>query len=253
MLMMHRVRMGAGTLMVLLALIGCDRPVNRIAERQIRRALPDLIGPARQYDVRVRNAWNRTLGGRLSQVAIDGHQVQIMNGLVLDRLQLDLQDVRVDTRKQKVREIREARFVATVSKPNIDEYLAGETALAENLRRPRVAIHTDNRVTLSAERVTFGIGVPFSLTGPLVIAGPRRIAIDPQRMMFIGIPIWGPPLDLLKSRFETGLDLNHLPFPVTLRAIRTEPDRIALSGEADVTAVIQRAEATYRRTADVPR
>ncbi|MCS6775730.1 MAG: DUF2993 domain-containing protein [Chloroherpetonaceae bacterium] len=240
----------AGTLMFLLALTGCDRPVNRAAERQIRRVLPDLIGPARQYDVRVHNAWSRTLGGRLSRVEIDGHQVQITNGLVLDRLQLDLQDVRVDTRSQKVREIRAARFVATVSKPNIDEYLAGETALAENLRRPRVTIHTGNSVTLAAERVALGVGVPFSLTGPLVIAGPRRIAIDPQRMTFIGIPIWGPPLDFLKSRFETGLDLNNLPFPVTLRAIRTEPDRITLSGEADVSAVIQRADVTYRRTAD---
>jgi hypothetical protein len=242
-----------GGLIALLALTGCDRPVNRSAEGHIRRAMPDILGPAKKYDVRVEGGWDRTIQGRLSKVAVDGYDVQVANGLLFDHLRLDLKDVRVDTQKKRVKDIREVRFTVTISKANIDEYLAGEAGNDDTIRKARIQLNANNSVTLSAERVVLGVGVPFSLTGPIRVGGAKRIELDAQRLTFIGIPVWGPPLEWLKTHFEAAVDLAHLPFPVQLTEARTEPGHLILSGTADISALLQKAEAEYRRVAEAKR
>jgi hypothetical protein len=237
----------------LLLLTGCDRPVNRSAEGHIRRVMPDILGPAKKYDVRVDGSWERTVRGRLSKVAIDGYEVNLANGLVLDHLRLDLKDLKVDTKNKRVTDVGEVRFTVTVSKPNIDEYLAGETATNDNIRRARITLAANNSVTLSAEWDKLGIGVPYSLTGPVQVAGPRRIELDAKRLTIVGIPIWGPPLEFLKTKFEAGVDLSNLPFPVQLTEARTEPGKLILTGTADISLLLQRAEAEFKRIAEKSR
>src|SRR5581483_397340 len=55
---------------LLIVAVSCGRAINRAAERRIRDALPDTLGPARQYRVHVDNAPDRTLRGRLANVTI---------------------------------------------------------------------------------------------------------------------------------------------------------------------------------------
>lgn len=228
-------------LAALLSLAGCGRAINRTAERRIREALPDLLGPARQYRAHVDNAPERTLRGRLAHVAVDGEDVQLANGLLLDQLHLDLQGVEVDTRHGQVRRIQEARFVAVVSAMSLDEFLAGEESEGEPLRQIRLTLG-ENRVTIAGQRVVLGVGVPFQMTGPLRLVGPRRIEIDPTHMTVIGIPLGGAPLRFLKSRFESAIDLSTLPFPVTLTGVQAAAGKLILSGVADTNALLRHAE-----------
>lgn len=221
---------------------GCGRAINRSAERRIRDALPDLLGSARQYRVHVANAPERTLQGRLANVTVDGDDVQLATGLLLDHLHLDLKDVEVDKEHKRVRRIGDVRFLATVGAAGLDEFLAGETPEDEPIRNTRVSLGAGNSVTIAAERVVLGAGVPFHMTGPLRIAGPQRIELDPTNLNVIGIPIGGLPLRFLRSRFESAIDLSKLPFPVHLTGVRTEPGTLLLSGTADVTALLQRAQ-----------
>jgi hypothetical protein len=230
---------------------GCARPINREAERRIRRALPDLIGPARQYRVRVENDPIRTLRGRLSNVTVHGDDVEMPNGLLLDHLYLEIKGIEVDTGKSRVKKIGETRFVATVGAANLDEFLAGASPPGESIRKVRVTLG-DNQVTLAGEREALKLNVPFTggqairvkvpfqIIGPLRVAGPRRMEIDPTRITVIGIPISGFPLSFIKDRFENAIDLNALPFPVELGAVQTASGRLILSGTADVQAILDK-------------
>ena len=94
------------------------------------------------------------------------------------------------------------------------------------------------------------MGVPYSLTGPIQVAGPRRIELDAKRLTIIGIPIWGPPLEFLKTKFEAGVDLSNLPFPVQLTEAHTEPGKLILTGTADISLLLQRAQAELKRIAE---
>ncbi|HZT42489.1 MAG TPA: DUF2993 domain-containing protein [Chthonomonadaceae bacterium] len=234
-------------LILLLGLTGCERTINRSAERRIRDALPDLIGPARSYNVHVSGAAERTVQGHLANVTVDGDDVDLPNSLLLDRLHLDLKDVEVDTGHRRIRSIGDVRFAATLGETSLDEFLAGESPEGEPIRNTRVHIEGNGSVTIAADRVVLGAGVPFRLTGPLRIVGPQSVEIDPTRLTVVGIPISGLPLRFLKQRFESAIDLSSLPFPVRLTGVQTQPGKLILSGAADVTAMLERAQTAPRR------
>ncbi len=226
----------------LAALNGCGRAVNRSAERRVRDMLPTVLGPARLYTVHVTNSAMRTAQGRLSDVTIDGEDIAFRNGLLLDQLHLDLKDVDVDMKRSKVRSIGEAKFTATLTEKSMDEFLAGETPSGETIRDIHVRLADQNMVTLSAERMTLGVGVPFRLTGPVRLAGPARIEIDPTRMTVVGIPISGLPLRFLKRRFESAVDLTGIPFAVQLSSLQTAPGKLTLAGTANTASLVEQTQ-----------
>jgi hypothetical protein len=229
------------SLCCLLLLAGCGRSINRAAERRIRDALPDVLGPAKQYRAHVENAPERTVQGRLANVTIDGEDVQLSNGLLLDQIHLELTGVEVDMGHRQVRNVAGTRFTATLSEASLDEFLAGESPEGETIRRTRITLRGGNQVTISAERVVLGVDVPFQLSGPLRLAGPQRVELDPTRLTVIGIPIAGVILNFLKGRFESAIDLSLLPFPIQVTGVQTAPGRLTISGTADVNIILKRA------------
>ncbi len=232
-------------LVSLLLFCGCGRAINRSAERRIREALPNLLGSARQYQVHVDGAADRTLRGHLASVTIDGDDVQLANGLLLDQLHLELKGVDVDLNRGQLRHIQEARFTATVGEVGLDEFMAGEAPPGETYRNVRFTLR-NGLVTIRGERIVLGVGVPFALTGPLRLVGPTRIEIDPKHLTLVGIGISGLPLRFLKNRFESAIDLSSLPFPVQLTSVQAEMGRLTLSGTADTNALLLRAQEPAR-------
>jgi hypothetical protein len=232
----------AALLLVCIVIAGCTRAINRSAERRIRDALPQLVGPAKDYRVHVDNEPLQTVSGHLASVDIDGEDVQLSNGLLIDRLHLMLHNVDFDMRRHVVRGVGSASFDAAFGEAAVDEFLAGEAASEGTIRKPRVRFGNNHMVTLSAERVALGLGIPFSVTGPVEIDGPQHVNLDPHHMTVVGIPISGLPLRFLKEHFEHGLDLSSLPFPLELQAISTGPGKLTLAGSADVASVLLQAQ-----------
>lgn len=218
-------------------LTGCGRAINRSAERRIRDMLPQVLGPARQYQVHVGGSPVGTVEGHLAHVEVDGDDVQLAGGLLIDRLKLDLTNVNVDTRHGRVRSIGSAQFGATIGQATIDEALAGEAPDSEHVRKLQVRILAGDRATISGERVVFGVGVPFAVSGTLRVAAPQRIEIDPTSLSVVGIDVPGILFRVLKSRFEGAMDLSTLPFPVRVTAVTTEAGAVTLVGDADAAGI----------------
>jgi hypothetical protein len=227
------------SLALLLTLVGCTRAVNRAAERRIRESLPDLLGSARQYRVHVSGAATSSIQGRLADVTVDGDDVQFANGLLLDHLHLDLKGVDYDVNHHNLQHIDSAQFTARVGQAGLDEFLAGEAPEGEQLKEVRVTLSGNNLVTIRGKRTTLGVDVPFEISGPLRVAGPKRVEIDPQGLKVVGIPLPGLIRDFLKSRFESGVDLSSLPFPIRLTGVSTAPGALTISGAADVAGLIR--------------
>ena len=237
-----------GVALTLVALVlfvaGCSRVINRTAERKIREALPDAIGPARQYRVHIENAPLRTVEGKLANVTIDGEDVRFPTGVLLDSLHIDLKNVNVDTDRGRVRHIEDARFTIIVSEKSLDEYIAGEAPRGESIRKTRLTLGDHNYITVTGERVTLlNVGIPFSLTGPIRVVSPTRVEIDTRRLDVAGIPFSGRVLSFFKSRIESSLDLHQFPVPVQLSSVTTQRGRIILSGSIDAEALLSRAQA----------
>jgi hypothetical protein len=227
-----------------LAGIGCGRVINRTAERKIREALPDAIGPAREYRVHIENAPIQSVAGKFANVVIDGDQVQFPTGLLVDSLHIELKNVDIDAGRRKVRHIGDARFTIVVSENSLDQLIAGESPAGESIRKTRLTLGDNNIVTVTGERVTLlNVGVPFRLTGPIRAASPTRIEIDPRRLDVIGIPFSGGILNFFKSRIESSLDLRQLPVAVQLSRVTTQRGSITLAGSIDAEALLARTQA----------
>lgn len=242
-MLLSRISLSARLILLLGLLLfasGCGRAVNRSAERHIRDELPEIVGPARQYRVHVSGDESHTAQGHLEAVAIDGDDVQMNNGLLLDQLHLDLKNVDVDLHHKQLHSVESARFVATIGEASLDEFLAGETPEGETIRNAHITLH-DNTVTLTAERVVLGAGVPFRATGPLKLRDSQHLELDPNRLVVVGIPITGVALRFLKERFESAIDLTRLSFPLTLTSVQTAKGKLILTGSADVVAMTQDA------------
>jgi hypothetical protein len=228
---------------VILVFMGCGRAINRTAERRIREALPQAIGPAREYSVHVENSPVRTIQGQFANVTIDGDDVQFPSGLLLDNLHIQLKNVDVDTGKGRVRHIGEARFAITVSEKSLDEFIAGESPAGETIRKTRLSLADNNIISVTGERVTLGLGVPFRITGPIHVASPTRIELDASHLTVIGIPFGGLPLKFLKQRIESSVDLSQFPVPVQLFDVKTQRGSMTLTGEIDAQALLAQAQA----------
>lgn len=218
---------------------GCGRAVNRSAERHIRDLLPDLIGNARQYRVHVEADNGAAAVGKLESVTVDGDDIQLTNGLLIDHLHLEMKSVAADLERKHLRSIGSAKFTASLGEAALDEFLAGESpdGEPETLRNVHIRLRK-NQVTISAERMVLGVGIPFHASGPLRLSGPHGIELDPTRLVVVGIPITGVPLNFLKRRFESAIDLSTLPVPILLDQVRTENKTLIISGAPDVSALL---------------
>lgn len=224
---------------ILIFLNGCTRAINRTAERKIREALPDAIGPARIYRVHVDSAPLRTVQGHLSNLTIDGDDVQLPTGLLLDHLHIDLTGVDVDTGRSQIKKIDDARFTLSIREASLDEFIAGEAPPGETIRNPRVFLGDNNIISITAQRHTLGLDVPFRLSGPVRIAGPKQMELDPARLTIVGIPFTGSILNFFKKKIESSVDLSKLSIPLSLTAIRTQRGILTLSGTIDTDSLIQ--------------
>lgn len=221
---------------------GCNRPINREAEKRVKAVLPELLGPARQYAVRVDGGWDRTVRGKLRKVAIDGYDVELSSGLIVDQLRLDLDNVDVDLDRKRVRSVGAARFTATIGKKTLDEFLAGESPEGETLKNTRITLEDNNRVTIASQRVVLGVGVPFTVSGRVSVGGAQKIAFDAQGATVATIGVPGFVVDYLKNRFVSGVELRSLAFPVTLTDVQTRSGFLTLTGTVDAAALLQRAQ-----------
>jgi hypothetical protein len=219
---------------------GCGRTVNRSAERHIRDLLPDLIGNARQYRVHVNGDAGAAAQGKLAFVTVDGDDIQMTNGLLIDHLHLEMTNVNADLVHKQLRSVGSASFTASIGEASLDEFLAGESPDSEpgTLRNVHISLRR-NQVTISAERVLLGASIPFRAYGPLRLSGPHRIELDPTRLVVVGIPISGVPLEFLKRRFESAIDLSSLPVPILLHQVHTENRTLIMTGVPDIAAILR--------------
>ncbi len=238
---MKRTHLSIALLLILgLLLTGCTRPINRTAESRIREVLPDIVGQAKSYEVRIDNAWERTLQGKLTRVDIEGTEVHFRNGLILDNLSLVLQGVVIDVGSRKLRKIRETDFSITIGEKNLNEYLVDEVIDGETLRKIRVLLQ-DNRVTVKGERVVLGVGVPFEISGNLLIKSATILELETSRLRVVGIPFSGKILQFLKRRIENAVDLSQISFPMVLNEVKVTPGKLTLSGKANPMPLIEQS------------
>jgi hypothetical protein len=211
-----------------LATTACSTYLDARAEAALRDALLRVVGPAESYDVRVSGA--SLDGSRFERVRFVGRRIARPDAPVLDRLELDLQDVVVD---------RGAKSLAAVAATRVALQLKG-TDLAVFLRRwlgePQITLAPPDRIAVVGTPRVGGIALGGAggaeLQGRLVGAGTQLfLTIDRIRLG----PGEAPPLArvIVERAINPIFDVAEAPLPARLDAVEVGADdtiRIAASG-----------------------
>jgi hypothetical protein len=214
---------------------GCSRPAERVAEKRINALLPQYLGPADRYSTRVRETTSGLLRGRLRRIHVDGVNVRMSDELTVDHLALDISDVSVDAKAQRIQSVGAIRVAATLGEANLNRYLRA--------RRPDIAglqvrLGAGEATVRATPEVADLFGVPLQVRGSLQ-PRPGGVLLDfvPGSARVSIVPVPGPVLRFVSERVNPCSGPAKRACPVPGRTDRTaagrgRADRIGRSGHA---------------------
>jgi hypothetical protein len=155
----------------------CATYVAGQAESVLLEAMPRVFGPADRYEARVVGA--NASASHFDKVRVVGVRVQRPNTPVIDRMEVDLQDVSVDRPNKRVTRIGAAQAVARITAVDLQSYLERQSWIAQ----PQVRLSPPDGVAVSGFLRAPGLGIapelPASFSGRLLPSGSQlRVAVD---------------------------------------------------------------------------
>ncbi len=234
--------------MALVGAGGCSRPAERVAEKRINTLLPQYIGPADRYSTRVRETTSGLLRGRLRRIHVDGVNVRMSDELTLDHLALDISDVSVDAKGQRVQSVGAIRVAATLGEANLNRYLR---ARRPDIAGLQVGLGAGEATVRATPEIASLFGVPLQVRGSLqprpggalldFVPGSARVSI---------VPVPGPVLRFVGERLNPVVDLQSVRAPFRVEQIELRPGAAVLTGSADPAMLL--ASAAARRSGSPP-
>ena len=216
----------AGASMITAGCIGGDP--NAIASRKIADALPDVIGPAKHYDVSVDGNAMSLSRGHASRVQIDGQDVQVSPSLVMNTLHVDAHDMALDTKTRKVEHAGSVEFNAAIGQLNLDRYLASSKSTLSGLTVKIRWTDLEASVPVSAVGISATVVVDGTLAPSSV--GADKLDFIPEGADVGVVPIPHKLLEIAMNRINPVVDLSGMKFPVTVESAGAQNGRLMVVG-----------------------
>ncbi len=201
----------------------CASYVEGRVESVLLAALPRVVGPADRYEATVRGV--DATASHVDEVHAVGIRVQRPRTPVIDRFEVELQDVSIDRASRQVTGIGAARAVVRVKPDDLTAYLAQQAWIA----RPSVRLRPPDRLEIGGFLQVPGMpfsGAAASFVGRLVADGPRlRVVVGSLELAGREAP------PLLRSMAEAAI--NPL-FDLSSYAVPSTIDRVDVQDEAIV-------------------
>lgn len=200
---------------------GCAGVAENYAEREIIRRAPELIGPADNYQARVR----RLSATHADVVRLVGMGVRPTSGLILRQVQLHLCDVSFQRNPFHVTRVGSMDFTAQVTDGDLNACLL-QAALARHVAIRNVRLtFTQNGVELGALVPVSGQEVQVSTSGILQPIAGTRVDYLPQRLTVGGVALSPVILQQLANRVNPVLDLSGLRYIPLISQVVHPPGR----------------------------
>mgnify|MGYP000940575846 CR=1 FL=1 len=222
------------------SLAGCGRAVENKAEKAINEMLPQYLGPAKRWSSRVSGKTGAMLRGRLGKVRIEGEDVTLAPGLVVEKLTVDLEDVSVDRGAGQLQDVGKTVFTARLSEAMLNRYVR---MYRPTLRDLNITTAADGRLTVRARPELFGYPtLPVEVRGTLRPGGGGAwLDFDPDRAKLSVVPIPVFVAEHIADRLNPAVDLSDLALPIVVEGVQVEQGALTLSGRVPSDALLNAA------------
>jgi len=208
---------------------GCSRGLIRPrVEKGIRNALPNYIGPAREYVVRADGSTSAMMKGLIKHLHIEGKGVQLDPALFVSHMSVDMDEVRYDLETRELKSVRSTTFEASLSEAAVNAYIEkmreGDSDLHVKLDSGKVAVEFVPNVA--------GVNVLVSVTGRPVIAGGDKVNFVADSASVARLPVPAYVVNKVLGRVNPILDMSLMRFPVSLGDIEVKKNAVIVKGRA---------------------
>lgn len=209
---------------LLLLLAGCI-PSTEDIERRIERELPQLLGPADRYDVRIEGL--RARAGRADRVTATGERVQPRDAPLIHRLVVQMEGVAYDRRERTLDRVDTLRATAHLLPSDLDAFLEAH----RNVRDAAVTLREPDHATLRLRPEFGGLALPrgmeLEVTGRLEArAGRVHFAVD--RVEAAGAALGTTAARRLSDAVNPLVDLTGPDADLRVTAVRVEDGALRL-------------------------
>lgn len=202
-------------------------------EKGIKNALPQYIGPAKEYTVRADGSTTDMLNGLIGQLHIEGTDVQIDPNLLLSNLWVDMIEVRYNTSRE-VTSVKETKLGATVSESVVNKYIElsrkGEDNLSVEFEPGKVLVKFVPNVA--------GVNIAVTVSGKPEIVGGNKVNFVADSGSVARVPMPAYLVNKILDRMNPILDMSVLKFPVSLSKITINAKSVLVEGSAEFKPVV---------------
>lgn len=223
--------LGSGRTLVALVLVilaatasGCFRGY---AEDSVRKMLPRLIGKADRYEVHIENTTDgQLMGGRVTDLSIVGRRVRIKDGPVVDRLEVHMHNLVVDTKKKAIKSVDRATFDLDFLQNDVARFLRQKLHTGDRLK----VIFAPSAMTVVLPASLLGRSLDLSVRGSLATNGPTQVVFVPEGASIgshhLPDSVTRPVLETLNPV----ADVKSLPVPARIDTVTMRPNVLNVKG-----------------------
>lgn len=226
-------KQGFAALLLAGALNGCGSlSPQTVAAHKISDALPQILGPAAHYAVRVQGDTMALTRGRARNVHVEGRDVQLSPTLTVDTLTFDAQDVSFDTKAKNLQKVGQVAFVGTMGQAHLDSYL-GNVKMSKMLQGLRVTLRPSDvqaQVPVSAGPIHTTVTVYGNPAPNGQNAQSINFVVDKARLAFLPVPAF--LFNQALKEVNPIVDLSAVRVPISVQSTSVEDGNLVLRGTA---------------------
>ena len=193
--------------------------------------LPDFIGPADSYDVKVEGSFSDLMNSRLDRLRITGRNVLFLRKYPVDELLLEMKNIRFDMEARTLKSAESTSLSAVMYESSLLRYVAREHP---DLGQAHIVI-SEGFVVATAEPELAHLSAQVEAVGKLRIRDGVRVDFVVEKVSVGGLPMPAAVANTIENQFNPVLNLSDCPLPITLTSIKMAPGKVALTGTADLT------------------
>ena len=214
--------------LVLAALAAACSPSTGQVERALEDELHRVVGPADHYDVEIDGL--RAGDGEADRMRATGEGVRPRGAPAIDRIEVEMRDVRYDRDRKRIERLGSAHAVATITAADLARYLERQSAIED----ADVTLEAPDRALL---RLRPDLGIP--LPGGAVADVTGRVVGDGSYLRFevegvraAGLGLGGRAIETLTRLINPLVDLSEMPVAFEVTDVRVENGLLRVEAEA---------------------
>lgn len=216
---------------------GCVNLPQHKVEDMITASLPSVLGPADDYQTHVTGHWDSILRGHVKEITVHGDNVQMSHYITVQTIDIDCQDISVDTNSHEIQSLGPFTFVITINQAAVDRYLL-LTSDEVNDRPPDLRVQLRQKdINVSCAEKVIEEKIPMSVSGVLRLSAPgsNKLNFIPNRASVLKVKLPEKLVRYAMSRVNPVIDLTQTTVPITVTGVDAHDDLITVSGTIDLT------------------